>query len=84
MKYTSAKYQLVQHKHDADLGIDIPTGLGYKEGITMQPHENRILDTGITVQLPVFGRVRRFLTRLLLGVEVTGIGGLLKPRGNYQ
>jgi len=61
---------------DTDLGIDIPSAVG----IAIAPNEIAVVDSGLRFEFPIFGSIHRFLIKKLLGIEVTGIGGLLWPR----
>ena len=66
-----------EHASDPlDMGIDLPGGQG--NVVLARPGRVTVVDTGTVMAFPVFGRLRRFLTRLLLGVEVTGIGGIIQ------
>jgi dUTPase len=69
-----------------DLGIDLPSGRRTDDStvLMVRPGQFIVVDTGITFELPVFGRLRRWLTRLIFGVEATGIGGILKPRSRHN
>ena len=63
-------------KDDEDLGFD----LSAKETVFLSPGEVAKIETGTNVEFPLFGRVRRFITRLIFGMELTGIGAVVKPR----
>jgi dUTPase len=77
MKYI-APYRL--GKDELDLGIDlysVETRI-IKRGSTV------IVDTGTSFEFPIFGKLRRFISKLLFGIEITGIGGILRPRGVHK
>lgn len=77
MRYNS---NFFHSKSDEDLGIDL-----YSEELAViQPGEIATVGTGTTFEFPVFGTLRRLLTRLIFGVEVTGIGGIVKPRSKHE
>jgi len=63
-------------KRPEDMGIDLPV-----YGVhSIAPGEVKIIDTGITFDFPISNWVRRKLTKLIFGMEVTGVGGLVRPR----
>lgn len=65
-----------------DFGVDLPAA----ECVLIQPGEVVTVGTGIIFEFPLYGKIRRWITRLTLGVEVIGIGGMIWPRGrsNYD
>lgn len=65
-------------KDEHDIGFDIPNK--HKWNNTIEPGEMVIVESGASFKFPKYGRIRRFMQRLLLGFEITGIGGLIFPR----
>lgn len=63
------------------VGIDLPTKSGYEY---LPPKSIRVINTGVTIKFPMFGRVRRALYKIILGVDVIGIGGLIWPRSRHN
>ena len=67
-------------KSSEDLGIDLHSA----ELVVIQPGETAVVDTGTAFEFPLFGKLRRIISSIVFGVECTGIGGLLKPRGRHN
>ena len=80
LEYT-CNYLHPEKGDEADLGVDLPYG---GEKIVLQPGQSIVFDTGVAFKFPLFSRVRRLFTRLLLGSEITGIGALVWPRGRHE
>ena len=78
MRY-NGPYQLGK-KDELDLGIDLFSN----ETVTIKPGHVVVVDTGTTFEFPSYGKIRRFIMRLLFGSDVTGIGGILRPRGGHK
>lgn len=74
MRYSGVFYM---KKHSLDLGIDLYAA----ESVVIQPGEIGVIDTGAILGFPIYTKARRFLTRLIFGIDITGIGGLIWPRG---
>lgn len=63
------------------VGIDLPTRSGYEY---IPPGAVRTINTGVTFKFPMFGKVRRALYKIILGVDVIGVGGLIWPRSRHN
>lgn len=75
MKYTRNTFSILGKKQ-YDLGIDLlaaETTLIPSGGIS-------VVDTGVSMEFPLFSKAKRTLTKVIFGVEITGIGGLIWPR----
>ena len=75
--YTENPWGIAQ-KRELDFGIDLPA----KYGARIPPGGTDIIDTGYSFNFPVFGKLRRIFLKLLYGVDVTGVGALLWPKGS--
>lgn len=80
MNYTSSTGTLLSDSHETDLGIDLPC----PRMTIIPPFEWQVIDTGISMEFPIFGKLRRIVTRILFGAEIVGIGGLIWPRGRHD
>jgi len=69
-----------QRKRETDIGIDLPSS----NNATIMPGETVIVGTGVYFEFPTLGKIRRFITKLLLGMEIVGVGTLLWPRGSSK
>ena len=83
MRYTppDKKPRLYFHKRDEDIGIDLPCG---DEPVTITAGEHKVIDTRVIFEFPLFGSLRRAIYKILLGIDVVGIGGLIWPRGRHE
>lgn len=79
LRYSSNGQSPTRNKF-GDLGIDLPSA-GFH---AIKPGDIKIIDTGIKFEFPLFGMVKRMLFRLLFGINVEGIGGLIRPRSRSQ
>lgn len=80
MKYSARGWDIADKLDIADMGIDMPSA-----GIVrIEPRSHVVIDTGVVFNFPIFGKLRRLITRILLGVDIAGIGGLLWPRGRHD
>lgn len=76
IKY-STKFFGPKKGRSTDLGIDIPS-----HGVrTILPGEVKVIDTGVACEFPLFTKLQRFFWRLVFGIDVTGVGTLVWPRG---
>ena len=79
LRYSSISYAPIK-KRGTDLGIDMPS-----DGIhTVKPGGVKVIDTGVSFEFPLFTRLQRFLWKLIFGIDVTGIGTLVWPRGRSE
>jgi len=76
IKYHSSMFSGLDSNPE-DMGIDLPATIGW----IMPPMSTHKIYTGITMEFPVFSRFRRFIFRVLTGLDITGVGGIIKPRG---
>jgi len=76
MRYNNTRSIVLPAKDDADLGIDLVAA----ETVVITPLDFKVINTCTHIEFPLFGRIRRFITKLIFGYEVTGIGGLIWPR----
>lgn len=76
----STKEFVPERDRDTDLGIDMPSF-----GIhTIRPGDTKIINTGVSFEFPLFTRLQRFIWRVFFGVDVTGVGTLVWPRGRSE
>ena len=61
-----------------DLGYDLP---GIYDNLRLEPNSMVKINTGLKVEFPRYNILRRLIIRAILGINVTGIGGLIRPRG---
>lgn len=77
MRYTSScNVALPGKKRITDFGVDLPSN----EDICLRPQEYTVMNTGVSFEFPIFSKIRRKLSRLVLGMECVGFGGVLWPR----
>jgi dUTP pyrophosphatase len=80
MKYNNTRSIALPDKDDKDLGIDLVAS----ETVSIPPLEYKIVETHTHIEFPLFGRVRQFITRVIFGNPVTGIGALVWPRSRHD
>ena len=68
-----------QRKRDTDLGIDLPARQNTNAWL-IEPGEIKVVDTGLQFKFPVFSWIQRKLVKLIFGIDITGVGGLVWPR----
>lgn len=79
IKYKTIEYDPARGR-ETDLGIDVPSF-----GIhTVKPGGVKIIGTGVSFEFPVFTRIQRFFWRLIFGIDITGVGTLVWPRGRSE
>lgn len=67
-------------KDEYDLGIDLQSA----HDVELEPGEVKVVGTGTHIEFPILSRFRRWLSGVILGFEITGIGGIIKPRSRYD
>ena len=83
MRYTTTGICSALPKNkELDVGIDLPASC--EKDYIIQPFSYEVIDTGIAFEFPIFTRLRRWLIRLVLGVDVTGIAALAWPRSRHD
>ena len=67
-------------KEAEDLGIDLQSA----HDVELEPGEVKIIGTGTYIEFPVLSRFRQWLSGVILGFEIVGFGGIIKPRSRYD
>lgn len=75
----STEHGEVEHSDPLDIGYDIPVP---RYITVVKPGEPKKVKTGLRMNLPRFSRLRRFIFKLVFGIDITGIGMLVWPRGS--
>jgi len=79
MRYTTATYAL-HAKRDEDIGIDLPSLYDN----LIPPRSWLVIETGVRFEFPIWCKLRRWLYKIVLGVEVVGVAGIIKPRSRHN
>ena len=72
------RFEGLKRDDQLDLGYDLP---GIYEDLKVEPNSMVKINTGLRVEFPLYGWFRRLTTRIMLGVNVTGVGAMIRPRG---
>jgi len=79
IKFSTIEYN-PERGRESDLGIDMPAC-----GVhIIKPGDVKTINTGLSFEFPQFTKLQRFIWRLLFGIDVTGVGTLVWPKGRSE